>query len=287
MTKLNKSLITDANERVDEAFSLIEKGVKQITNSQKYKEFLAFSSRFYHYSFRNQILIWTQKPNATYVAGFNAWKKIGRFVKKGEKGIRILAPIIIKTTKKNDMGDEEETEFRKYKVTTVFDISQTKGDPIPSLHEFVHTVRGETELYQMVMNISPFPVEELTDCQGADGYFRLKEKDIKICSKNPTSHRLLTLIHEIAHGLLHSDRKNSPEKNIREIEAESVGFIVCHALGIDTSVNSLGYLASYGGKSTMKFVEESRDRINRAAQMILKKFQETYFPKEKRDIVSL
>lgn len=262
--------------KVKEAYQLIEEGIKNITNSKKYKEFLTFSSRFYNYSLNNQLLIWAQKPTATYVAGFATWKKMGRYVKKGEKGIKILAPMRIRAPKKNDNGEEEIIEFNRYYATTVFDVSQTEGEPIPTLHEFVKTVTGETELYEMMKRISPFPVEELDDCEGADGYYNLKTNEIKLWSQNPTSHKLLTLIHEIAHGLLHSDRKKSPIKKIREIEAEAVGFVVCHALGLDTSMNSIGYLASYGGRSTIDLLEDSKHRINNTAKQILSSFEKTY-----------
>jgi len=265
-----------SKEKVKEAFKLIEQGIEEITSSEKYKEFLAFTARFYNYSFRNQLLIWIQKPNATFVAGYKEWQKMGRYVRKGEKGIQILAPMRIKTKKENEVGEEEEKEILLYKSTYVFDISQTEGEPVPTLGDLVQTVPGETELYGMVKQISPFPVEELDDCEGADGYFRVKEQDIKIYSKNPPAHKLLTLIHEIAHGLLHNDRKNLPDKRVREIEAECVGYTVCHALGIDTSVNSFGYLVSYGGNFTKKLVKESRERIQRAANTILSKFEETF-----------
>lgn len=271
----------DTKEKVAEAYKLIEQGIKAITSSDKYQEFLKFSSNFYNYSLNNQILIWAQKPTATFVAGFGAWKKMGRYVKKGQKGIRILAPLHVKATKQLENGEEETIEFNRYQTISVFDISQTEGqEPIPSLRDFVKTVQGETELYDLMRKVSPFPVEELEDCGGADGYYNLKTKDIKILSSKPSSHKLLTLIHEIAHGLLHSERKTSPSHKIREIEAESVGFIVCHALGIDTSVNSLGYLASYGGKSTFELVEDSKERINTAAKKILSTFEDAYKPKD-------
>jgi antirestriction protein ArdC len=277
MMKVKPKTMVNTKEKVKEAYALIEQGIKSITSSEQYKEFLKFSASFYNYSLNNQLLIWAQKPTATYVAGFNAWKKLGRSVKKGEKGIQILAPLRIKATRFNDDIEEEETkEFNRYRVTYVFDVSQTEGEAIPNIHEFVKTVDGETELYEMVKNISPFPVSELADCEGADGYYNLITKEIKISSKNPTSHRLLTLIHEIAHGLLHGDRKTSPNKTIREVEAESVGFIVCHALGIDTSANSLGYLASYGGRSTMQLVKDNKERINTAAKKILASFETAY-----------
>jgi antirestriction protein ArdC len=271
----------NAQDKVNEAFQLIKEGINNLTSSDKYIEFLAFTSRFYNYSLNNQLLIWAQKPNATFVAGFKAWQKMGRYVKKGEKGIKILAPMHIKIKKNNDNGEEEVVEFNRYRTVSVFDISQTKGEnqQIPSLNDFVKTVSGETELYEMMKEISPFPVSELEDCDGADGYFILKTKEIKICSKNPTSHRLLTLIHEMAHGLLHGDRKTSPTKQIREIEAEAVGFVVCHTLNIDTSVNSLGYLASYGGTQAIQLVEDSREIITITAKKILSDFEKAYIIK--------
>ncbi|MGY3717932.1 ArdC-like ssDNA-binding domain-containing protein [Sutcliffiella cohnii] len=267
---------TNIQEKVKEAFELIKQGVAQITTSKDYRAFLAFSSRFYQRSLNNQLLIWVQKPTATYVAGFKEWQKMGRYVKKGEKGIKILAPMHIRKIQENENEEEETINYIRYKTVSVFDISQTEGKPIPSLKDFVKTVQGETELYEMVRDISPFPVEELDYCNGADGYFIHKKQEIKILSSNPSKHRLLTLIHEIAHGLLHIDRKNIPSIEIREIEAESVGFVVCHALGIDSSMNSLGYLTSYGGEHTCELVEDSKERINLASREILTLFESKY-----------
>ncbi|QOK30083.1 DUF1738 domain-containing protein (plasmid) [Cytobacillus oceanisediminis] len=264
-------------DKVKEAFELIDQGLKQITTSEQYKKFLAFSSRFYNYSLKNQLLIWTQYPNASYVAGFVEWKKMGRYVKKGEKGIKILAPIHIRTTQ-NDNGEEKVIEYNRYRTISVFDISQTVGEPVPSLKGFIKTVPGDTAIYEMMKKVSPFPVEELDDCGGADGYYNLMTKDIKIWSQKPTAHRLLTLIHEIAHGVLHSDRKVSPGHKVMEIEAEAVGFVVCHALGIDASMNSMGYLLYFGGDSTMSLIEDSRERINLAAKTILNSLEKAYLP---------
>lgn len=270
ITKSNRS------EKVKEAFELIKKDVSDITNSDTFKEFMKFSSNFHHYSLRNQLLIWIQKPQATLVAGFESWKKMGRFVKKGETGIMILAPIRITKKDNKDLDDLIEEEFTLFRPIYVFDISQTQGEKIPSLSDYVKTLDGETELYEKIRSISPFKVTETDDCKGADGYYRLKEKDIFINSNNPTKHRLLTLIHEIGHGLLHADLKDSPNKKIREIEAECVGFITCHALGIDTSANSFVYLASYGKLQTTELIEKSRERINRVVHKILGDFEEKY-----------
>jgi antirestriction protein ArdC len=272
---MNKTKSSRA-EKVKEAFELVEKGVTEITDSETFKEFMRFSSKFHHYSFRNQLLIWIQKPQATFVAGFETWKKLGRFVKKGESGIMILAPIRITKKGENELGKEENEEYTLFRPIYVFDISQTQGETIPTISDYVKTLEGETELYEKIRTISPFKVTETEDCNGADGNYRLKEKDIFINSLNPTKNRLLTLIHEIGHGLLHADRNDVPDKRVREIEAECVGYITCHALGIDTSANSFGYLASYGKLQTTRLIENSRERINRAVHKILGDFEDKY-----------
>jgi len=275
-TKVNRQ------EKVKEAFELVKKGAVDIAKSSNFQRFLKFSASFHNYSFRNQLLIWIQKPSATFVAGFETWKKRGRYVKKGEKGIMILAPM--KITRKNDEHEEDE-EFMLFRPIYVFDISQTEGEPIPSIGEYVKTLNGETDLYEKIKAISPFPVTETTDCKGADGYYRIKEKDIFIDSKNSTSHKLLTLIHEMGHGLLHADRNNIPSKAVREIEAECVGFVTCHALGIDTSENSFGYIASYGRSRSDELIDKSRERINRAVHRILGDFEDTYVAIEDKELV--
>ncbi|WP_160850576.1 ArdC-like ssDNA-binding domain-containing protein [Pontibacillus yanchengensis] len=279
MSKKNhsKSKKQTRQEKVDEAFELIEEGIQTIAASTKqYQNFLKFSSKHYQYSLRNQVLIFQQMPNARFVAGFNTWKKHDRHVKKGEKGIKIIARGSKVKEVENENGEKELQESYYYFVTHVFDISQTEGEDVPSFSDLIKTIKGETELYEKVKSVCSFPVYEKADSNGADGYFDLKNKLIVIQRKNPSNHKLLTLIHEWGHGILHNDLEKRKElsRQQRELEAESVGFTVCHVLGIDTSQNSFGYLASFGQSKTIELIKQSEERIQMAVKEILSKIDE-------------
>lgn len=268
---------SNREEKIKEAYQLIEEGIHKITSAEQFKEFLRFSAKFHQYSFQNQMLIWLQKPTATFVAGYQTWKKkFNRHVKKGEKGIKILAPIKFTKKKANEDGEEVEKDILLFRVTTVFDISQTEGKPVPTIGQFVQSLTGETDLYDKMKAICPFPIRELEDCHGADGYFHLKERYIAIHTPQSSKQKLLTLIHEMAHGMLHGDPKEAPSKTVRELEAESTAFVVCHALGIDSSINSIGYLTAYGQTKAIELINQSKERINKTVKKILSDFEKAY-----------
>lgn len=265
----------DRKEQLKELSEKIENGVKQIFSGEDYKKYLAVVGKFHNYSINNSILILLQKPDASYVAGFNTWKKMNRFVKKGEKGIRILAPCPIKT--KNE--DDEDETIMLFKVTTVFDISQTEGEPLPSLgvDELTETVEDYDKLKNALIASCPVMVVEEDISSGAKGYFSATEKKIVIKKGVSQLQFIKTLIHECAHSIMH-DRKDvivsGAEKSCRsekEIQAESVAYTVCSYFGLDTSEYSFSYIASWAEGKELKDLKNSMEVIQKAAAYIIDK----------------
>lgn len=262
--------MTNEPNKLEGTLKLIEVGIKQLTSSEEWKRYLEFQSKFHDYSFGNTMLILAQCPNASRVAGYQTWKQLGRQVRKGEKSIGIIAPMMIKKDVEDENGNSEVKKILRFRGVSVFDISQTDGDPLPQL---VTELQGETELYENVKSVIPYPLKELEDCGGANGYYHLVEKYIAVLSTNSQAQKTETLIHEWAHGILHgniNDEKDRPNKMVRELEADSVAFIVCHHLGLDTSDYSFGYLAGWGqGEKAVEEIKKSGERIQKASQEIL------------------
>ena len=257
---------------VQEELKMIEQGITELLASGKWQDFLKFQSAFHNYSFGNVMLIMMQMPTASRVAGYNTWKKLGRQVLKGQKSIRILAPMVFKGEKEeeNDKGEKETKEFSymRFKGVPVFDVSQTEGEELPKL---VEMLQGDTELYEKIMSIVPIPVAEEEIQGGANGYYHLVEKRIAIKKSNSELQKLKTLIHEWGHHILHAkDKKEKVAQDIRELEAESVAFVVCHRLGIDTSNYSFGYLTGWGqGEEANAKIKACGERIQKASNEIL------------------
>ena len=239
--------------------------------SQKLVEYLKAMGRFHNYSLGNAIMIGFQKPDATKVAGFRAWQKLGRHVKKNEKGIAIMAPIlwrrkITHSEDEEDGSEREEETALAFKTAYVFDISQTDGKPLP---EFAR-VKGEPGIYTERLRqyvTSKGIVLEYSDTIGsAEGVSA--GGLIKLRKGLSTAEEFSVLAHEAAHEIMHKDRENMPkEKKVRETEAEAVAFVVCHGIGLDTNSASSDYIQLYNGdKETLM---KSLERIQRTATEIL------------------
>jgi len=255
-----------SEQALNELVKAVEAG-----KSQKLVEYLKTMGRFHKYSLGNAILIGFQKPNATHVAGFRNWQKLGRHVKKGEHGIAIMAPIVWrkKPTQSDDaeekLDNEEETTV-VFKTAYVFDISQTDGKPLP---EFAR-VSGDPGVYteRLRQYVSSRGVKlEYSDAIGsAEG---LSAGGLIMLKKGLTAaEELSVLAHEAAHEILHRDSENRPkEKNMREVEAEAIAFVVCHGIGLNTNSASSDYIQLYNGdKETLM---QSLERIQRTAAEIL------------------
>lgn len=256
----------------------LEQGVKAVFESEKYREYLEFFSKFYDYSFNNTVLIWMQCPTASLVAGYKAWQtKFNRHVKKGEKGIKILAPMPKKFTKtsKDENGKEVETviEYTAFHAITVFDISQTEGEEVPILTcELAGGVEKYVEYVEKLRGISPVPVCIEKFDGNAYGYFSSTEKRIVVQPDMSEIQTVKTLIHEIAHAILHNQddgEQKDVARNTAEVQAESVAYTVCSAMGIDTGDYSFGYVAGWSKGKEAKELAASMEVIRKTAKSII------------------
>ena len=284
-------------QKVQEITDKLEEGLKELFESEKYKTYLSTMSKFHNYSFNNTLLIAMQKPEATLVAGYKAWQKnFERHVNKGEKAIRILAPAPYKIKEERDkldpvtgemMFDENgmpqkeqvEVTIPAFRAVSVFDVSQTDGKPIPELEaqELLSTVEGYEDFVQALMNVAPVPIG-FEDIPGdSKGYFHTEEKRIAVQENMSESQTLKTMVHEVAHSMLHNKEINRDDlmeapikdRNTKEAEAESVAYTVCQHFGIDTSDYSFGYIAGWSSGKDMKELKSSLDTIRKTASELI------------------
>lgn len=250
------------------AFNELMKSV-EAGKSETLKKYLKAMARFHRYSLGNAILISCQKPDATHVAGFRAWQKLGRHVRKGEHGIAIMAPIVYRRepASNSEVSGQDEYEIvTAFKSAYVFDISQTDGRPLP---EFAH-VQGDPDRF--LSRLKQYVAEKgirleksqcLTTAEGIStgGTILLKQN-------LAPAEEFSVLCHETAHEILHHGAEvRSEEKKVRETEAEAVAFVVCHGIGLDVNSSSCDYIQLYDGdKETLL---QSLGRIQQTAAEIL------------------
>ena len=290
-----------ADKRADQLKEIterLEQGVKDIFTSEMYTKYLLTMSKFHNYSFNNTLLIAMQRPDATLVAGYNTWKnKFNRYVKKGEKGIQIIAPAPVKEREErekidkdtgltvlNESGEPEievvERVIPRFRVTTVFDYAQTDGEPLPTLevNELTARVKDYTLLKEAIEQVSPVPIR-FGEIEGnAKGYYSHVDKEICVRADMGESQTIKTMIHEVAHAMLHDSdqmKQRGEEKDqlTKETEAESIAFTVCSALGIDTSDYSFPYVASWASGKELKELKDSMDTIRLTAADFLEKLE--------------
>lgn len=284
----------EKKQKIDDIMQKLEQGIKDVYDSEKYKNYLTVMSKFYLYSYNNAMLIMMQKPDATRIAGFNAWKNnFKRYVNKGEKGIEILAPAPYKIkkelpkvdpiTKKQILKTNGEIETEEVEMTIaafkpvyVFDVSQTSGEPLPTL---ISELSGDVNQYNIFLEslrvISPFPIEFEEIQTGAKGYCDPINKKIAIKKGMSQLQSIKTAIHEIAHAELHSididNIDNIKDTRTREVEAESVAFITANHFGINTSDYSFGYVAAWSSNKELSELKNSLKTIqNKSCELIEK-----------------
>ena len=282
-------------QKVKEITDKLGEGLKELFDSEKYRSYLSTMSKFHNYSVNNTLLIAMQKPEASLVAGFRAWQKnFNRHVNKGEKGIRILAPTpyIIKEERdkldpvtgevmldKEGMPQTEEVEVKipAFRAVSVFDVSQTDGEPIPELEakELLSTVEGYEDFIKAVTYVAPATIS-FEDIPGSSrGFFSPTENRIAVQEGMSESQTLKTMVHETAHSMLHSKEVDSDilvpvkDRNTKEVEAESIAFTVCSHFGIDTSEYSFGYIAGWSSGRDMKELKSSLDTIRKTASELI------------------
>ena len=260
-------------------FKKIDDGVKSVFESDKYKDCLRYMSKFTNYSAGNCILIMLQKPEASLVAAFGKWKQLGRTVNKGEKGIAILAPMTFRN-KQSDVEDEEEqdeAETRRlgFRKVYVFDVSQTSGEPVP---EYVSDLDEDIEeehveaVISAVRSVTGLPVDVEEISGGVNGYYSHSEQRIVIQAGLSGAQSVKTAIHECAHALLHDPDKNLPTadttRSDKEVQAESVAYIVASRYGLDTSEYSFPYIASWSHGKQLEQLNRFLNEIQGTARII-------------------
>ena len=289
-------------DRMREIVDSIENGIKELFESDKYRQYLSTMSRFHRYSVNNTMLIYMQRPDATHVAGFNKWRnQFGRNVLKGEKGIRIIAPTPykkkveeIKTDPETNAPvldadgkaiiEEKEIRIPMFKVVSVFDVSQTAGKPLPQL---AADLSGNVQQYEVFMEAlrraSPVPMEIKPVARDTDGFFSIKAQSITIRAGMSEVQTVCAAVHEIAHAKLH-DYEHMTEladdgetilvpgeksRNTEEVEAESISYAVCQYYGIETGENSFGYIATWSKGKELKELRASLETINKTASELI------------------
>ena len=311
--------VQTTKEKLKEITDGIEKGIKDLFASGEYAQYLKTMSRFHNYSLNNIMLIYMQKPNATMVAGFGKWKdQFGRHVNKGEKGIKIIAPVLYNKKVEREKRDpqtqmvvvdehgdpvmEEITvQVPKFKVTSVFDLSQTDGKPLPTL---IHDLYGNVENYDVFMEAirrsSPAPMDivPLSQEEHGDGYYSVSEKHIYLRAGMSETQTISAALHEMTHAMLHSreaieaEKQQNPEakpksKAQKEVEAESVSYAVCQYYGIETKENSFGYIVNWSKDQGLPELKASLETINRTADTIItgidRKLKEIVHEQEKSE----
>ena len=284
-------------EKLKEITDRLEQGITELFDSERYREYLKVMSKFHNYSFRNTVLIAMQKPDASLLAGFSAWKNnFERNVMRGEKGIKIIAPSPYKIkqemqkidphTQKPVIGkdgkpvtEEKEVTIPAYKVVSVFDVSQTEGKELPDIavDELTGDVDRYKDFFAALEKTSPVPIAFENIGGGSHGYYHLEDKRIAINEGMSELQTLKTAIHEIAHAKLHDIDLNAPkdeqqprvDRRTREVEAESVAYTVCQHYGLDTSDYSFGYVAGWSSGRELSELKSSLETIRSAAAEII------------------
>lgn len=298
---------------IEATIKRIDEGVKAVFQSDKYKEYLKFASKFTDYSARNTLLINLQRPDATLVAAYSKWKQLGRQVERGQTGIEILAPVAYKTNQVleterpavdefgnqlyNPDGTEKMETVEKpmtglaFKKVYVFDVSQTSGkelpDPVTELTGDIDSARKEA-VFAALKKVTGIDIEFKDIKGGAKGYYSATNNEIVIKSGMSDAQTLKTAFHEAAHNLLHDPAKdivtNKSPRNEKEVQAESVAFMVAERFGIDTSEYSFPYIASWSDGKQLEQLKSALQEIQEAAKKISSEIESELLKLQKRNL---
>ena len=259
--------------KVEQAKQIVSKAIEELSqalergHSETLRNYLAAIGRFHRYSLRNVMLIASQNPTATHVAGFHAWHNLGRFVKKGEKGILILAPIVRPISQGVEQTETDESSTAVgFRAAYVFDIGQTDGQELPEIGNVNGDPREFRDRLGKFVTEQGIVLEYSQDIAPARG--TSAGGKITLLPDQAPAEEFATLAHEVAHELMHRDeRRSTTSKRIRETEAEAVAFVVCSAIGLDAGSAAQDYIGLYGGDA--KLLSESLEYVQRAATQIL------------------
>jgi hypothetical protein len=262
-----------------ELLESLSEGVAALTTSERWTQYLELQSRFPRYSPNNVLLILTQRPDATRVAGYRAWQALGHQVLAKESALRVFAPLRYRRTDAPD--DELGQEIRGFKLVPVFDVSQTEGPELPDIVSKLHGSAPEgvfAKLTDFAKEIG-FRVERPWSLEsGANGDTDHSAGLIRVAANNEDAQQAKTLAHEIGHALLHDPEVTSTRdlaRGLKELEAESVAYVICQALGMETGDYSFGYVVGWtgGSEQAIQGIKASTTRIQRAAAAVLKTFE--------------
>ena len=264
-------------QKLDAAHQLLQDGLSQFVSSDGWQRYLRKQVVFHAYSARNVMLILSQNPDATHCAGYRAWQKVNRQVRKGEKGLMIFAPMVFKGR------DDDDDTYIRFKVTTTFDISQTDGEPLDEGLPPSELIGGDENLYALLKRFSVergVPVLEECCRGGSNGFCRYKvdgsPEFIQVDPNRPLANRIKTLLHEIGHSLMHTYEgyRTHSEKSRIELEAESFAFMMSSYFGIDSSGYSFKYLASWSeDDDPTQTIQEIGKAIQTVAKEAIQSFE--------------
>lgn len=274
-------------ERMSQIQEKLEAGVREIFESGKYEDYIATMSKFPHYSINNCILIVSQCPEATHVCGYKKWQTdFNRVVNRNEHGIMIIAPITYKADVEEPVYDAEshpvvdangkqvtETvtrEFQGFRPAYVFDVSQTSGEPLPTLANMLNgSVEDFEQMRDVLIAISPVPISFEEISGGANGYYSPASQCIVVKADMSQLQTIKTMIHEIAHATLgHGGKEDKWDRETKEVQAESVAFWVAQMMGLDTSDYSFGYISGWSKDREVTELKENLDLIKTTADKI-------------------
>ena len=283
----------ETDERVAELTDRLENGVRELYASDGYAQYISAMAKFHHYSFGNALLIIFQCPHASQVAGFGTWKQLGRHVKSKETGIQILAPCGFRATLEREKIDPQtgqtlygpdgqpltekvKTSPNRFKIVHVFDLSQTEGRELPQIgvSELSGDVADYASIYDRLTALSPMPVVQEDFQRTAKGYTSFVENRVVIRPGMSQVQTIKTLVHEIAHAKRHRPAdllapQTPAERRRKEVEAESIAYVVCQYFGIDTSDYSLAYVAGWSKGKELAELKASLDVIHSTAGEII------------------
>lgn len=261
----------DRKEKMDRITQMLKEGVENVFSSENYKNWLRVCSKFHHYSLNNQILILMQTGGtASHVAGYRKWQTLGRQVRKGEKGIWIISPMPI--TQKAESPDDEDKTLTLFKAATVFDISQTDGEDLPSLvQELTDDDASYDAIIDRLVDFSSVPVSFTDDLpSGVYGSFSPSEQCIRVRDSVSRHQKLKTLVHELSHYLCDNDKDHRDSRETMEVRAESISYCVLSQIpGVEPSdTYSFGYIAGWSStkelpelKAVMQDIRDTADKI--------------------------
>lgn len=283
----------ETDERVAELTERLENGVKELYASDSYAQYITAMAKFHHYSFGNALLILFQCPHATNVAGYGTWELLGRHVKYGEKGIMILAPCNFRASLEREkidpltgqallgpdgkpLTEKVKISPNRFKIAHVFDLSQTEGRELPQIgvSELTGDVADYNGIYNRLTALSPLPVVQEDFQRSAKGYTSFTENRIVVKPGMSQVQTIKTLVHEITHAKLHKpddilDVPRQDERRRKEVEAESIAYVVCQHFGIDTTDYSLAYVAGWSKGRELTELKGSLNIIHATAGEII------------------